>query len=171
MRRSLNARAALDAQSSAEVEVVLIYLDHPTFGAPVRVSSDPTVRLSHDPIMYGTRSAWIDGKAEPYYFSGAHLAMPGDQDDAPAAAQITLDAFDAGIVTALRGFSDYATAHLAVVLASSPDVIEEEWRDLKLVGVTYSAGNVTLQLSRDPIENDGVPMDNVTPQRFPGLFA
>lgn len=170
MRRSLNARAALDAQSSAEVEVVLIYLDHPSFGSPVRVSSDPTIRLSSDPVRYGTRSAWNDDTAQPYYFSGAHLEMPGDQDDAPAAAQISLDTFDASIVAALRDFSDYATAHLAVVLASTPDVIEEEWRDLKLVGVTYAAGNTTLQLSRDPIENDGVPMDNVTPQRFPGLF-
>ncbi len=171
MRRSLNARAALDAQASAEVEVALIYLDHPSFGGPVRASSDPTVRLSNDPLLYGTRSAWIDGSPQPYYFAAPAVEIPGDQDDAPAAAQITLEVFDSSTVAALREFSDYATAHIAVVLSGSPDVVEMEWRDLNLVGVSYSSGQLSLQLSREPIEADGVPMDTVTPQRFPGLFA
>ncbi|GAA4218650.1 hypothetical protein GGQ68_002518 [Sagittula marina] len=168
-RISLTARDQLDAQSSAEVEVLLLYLNHPSFDGPVRVSTDPTVALSYEPLMYGTRSTWIDGTPEEYLFVAAGIERPSDQEDEPASSRIVLDNFDAASVTALRQFSDFATAHLAIVLASTPDLIEYEWRDLQLMGISYGNGALSLSLSRDPIENDNVPMDSMTPQRFPAL--
>lgn len=169
---SLNARTAFDAASTAEVEVMLFTFEHPTLSAPVRLSTDPTERISREPLIYGTRSSWMgaDTAAEPFLFMLASAALPDDIEDGPAPAEIIIDNVDVGIAETLRSITNRATAHMAIVLAATPDVIEAEARDLRLVAAEGDAERVVLHLSRLPIEEESVPMDRFTKQRFPGLF-
>jgi hypothetical protein len=51
---SLNVRVAANAEHASEVPVALVTITHPGLDAPVRLSSDPTSRLSADPLRYGT---------------------------------------------------------------------------------------------------------------------
>ena len=173
MRRlSLLARAALDDPSSAEIEVALFTIEHPALAAPLRLSTDPTERLSSDPLIYGTRSSWMDAdpETEPYLFVLASAELPGDQEDAPAAATIVLENVSNEIAATLRSFTDRPTIHMAIVLASSPDEIEAEWRGMKIVSAEGDAGEVQIALSREPVEEESVPTDRFTKDRFPGLF-
>ena len=165
----MNARQAMDAANSAEVEVALIQIDHPDLDAPVRLSTDPTDRLSVDPLRYGTRSSWL-GATDPFLFVLASAEVPGDQEDAPAAANIVLENVTNDIAATLRQVSTRATVHLAVVLASSPDQVEVEFRDMSLVGADGDAGEIRLSLTRAPIEAETVPMDRFSRDRFLGLF-
>ena len=148
-------------------------IDHGSLSAPVRLSTDPTERLSAEPPIYGTRSTWMDAdpETEPYLFTLVSADLPGDQEDAPASATIVLENVDNGIAAVLRSIIDRATVHMAVVLASSPDLVEMECRDLRLISADGDAGEVSLALSRAPIEDETVPMDRFTRDRFPGLFA
>ncbi|SDX90516.1 hypothetical protein SAMN05444336_112124 [Albimonas donghaensis] len=168
----MNARQALDAASSAEVEVALFVIEHPSLASPVRLSTDPTERLSADPLIYGTRSSWFGANkvTEPYLFVLVSAELPGDQDDAPAAATLVLESVDNDIAKLLRSFTDRPVIHMAVVLASSPDLVEMECRDLRIVAAEGDAGQVSLTLTRAPIEDETVPMDRFTRDRFPGLF-
>ena len=168
----MNARLALDAPSSAEVEVALFTIEHPSLAAPVRLSTDPTERLSSDPPMYGTRSGWLGANkvTEPFLFVLVSAELPGDQDDAPAGATLVLENVDNDIAKLLRRFTDRPTIHMAIVLASSPDLVEAEWRDLRIVASEGDAGRVSLTLSRAPIEDETVPLDRFTRDRFPALF-
>ncbi len=173
MRRvSLNARMAFEDQSSDEIEVALFYITHPDLVEPVRLSTDPTERISEQPLMYGTRSNWLGSNAvtEPFLFLLASAEFPSDLEDAPASASIILENVDNDIAALLRSFTDRPTIHMAVVLASSPDLIEAEFKGLKIVSSDGNAGDVTLQISRAPIEDETVPMDRFTKDRFPGLF-
>ncbi len=173
MRRvSLNARAALEEASSPEVEVVLLTVEHPELPAPVRLSTDPTERLSIDPLLYGTRSSWsgADPQTDPYLFILASAEFPSDLEDAPAAATLVLENVDNEIAHLLRSFTDRPVVHMAVVLASSPDLVEAEYRNLNIIGVDGNAGEVSISISRAPIEEESVPMDRFTKDRFPGLF-
>lgn len=172
MRRvSLNARSAFDAATSDEVEIVLLQFEHSALAEPIRVSTDPTMRLATDPLMYGTRSSWMDADplTEPFLFVLASAELPGDQEDAPPAAQIVLENVDNRIAEQLRSVVRRATVHMAVVLASSPDLPEVEYRNLKLMTAEGDASEITLQISRQPIEEEVVPMDRFTRDRFPGL--
>ena len=173
MRRvSLNARAHFEAQTSEEVEVALFYIDHPALDAPIRLSTDPTERLSIEPLHYGTRSTWMDSDPliNPYLFILASAELPSDLEDAPAEATIVLDNVDAGIAETLRSFIDRPTVSMAVVLASSPDLVEIEFRGMVMMGASGNAGEISLQISRAPIEDEQVPMDRFTKERFPGMF-
>ncbi|TMV09815.1 hypothetical protein FGK63_01725 [Ruegeria sediminis] len=173
MRRvSLNARSAAEAATTDEVEIALFSITHPYLDAPVRLSTDPTERLSVEPLMYGTRSAWdgADPVTDPYLFVLASAELPSDQEDAPATATIVLENVDNDIAALLRSFTDLPVVNMAVVLASSPDVVEVEYRDLRIVGAEGDASEISLQISRRPIEDETVPMDRFTKDRFPGLF-
>jgi len=169
MRRlSLTARAAHDAASSDEVEVVLVRISHPDLEEPLRLSSDPTERISIDPLAYGTRSNW-GGAPAIHWFVLASTLLPDDVDDAPAAATIVLEAVDRDMAAILRSTTRRATVDMAVVLAATPDVIEAEWTGLDLVAAEGDAGEIRLSISRDPITSEPWPARRMTRQVMPGL--
>lgn len=170
---SLNARLALDAQSSAEIEVALIVIEHPDLDAPIRLSTDNTERLSVDPLAYGTRSNWRGANpiTDPYLWIIASAVLPGDAEDAPATAQIVLENLDAEMVELVRSFTDPATISIAVVMAETPDLIEAEWTGLQLVSADITAGEITLSISRDEVEMEAFPPGRMTRLNFPGLHT
>lgn len=172
MRRiSLNARAAHEAMASAEIEVALFVIEHPDLPSPIRLSTDNTERLTNDPVTYGTRSSWRGANpiTDPYLWIIASTVLPGESEDAPATATLILENMDAEMVELVRSFTDPATVHIAVVLASSPDLIEAEWSDLMIVSADINTGEISLSISRDEIELEPFPSGRMTRNRFPGL--
>ncbi|SCB18550.1 hypothetical protein [Rhizobium lusitanum] len=172
MRRvSLNARRAQDDQNTSEIYVALVRIEHSSLDNPVLLSTDPTERLQDEPLMYGTRSTWmgVNPVTDPFLFVLASTVLPSDIDDAPAEANIVLENVDNDIAKLLRSFTDLATVSIAVVLASSPNLIEAEFRNLKLMTAQIDAGEVTLTISRESIEDEKLPSGRMTKNRFPGL--
>lgn len=170
-RVSLNARRAMDAPASADPELVLIEFDHPELDAPLRLSTDATERVSDEPLRYGTRSTWrgADPETEPFLATLVSLELPGDEEDVPAAARFIVFFYDETLPILLQSFSTPATAHLAIVRASQPDVIEQEYLDLLTTGFGVGTA-VSLQISRRPIEDELAPMHIMGRDRVPGLF-
>ena len=171
MRRvSLNARAAQDRQATDEIEVALVVIEHPDLDAPIRLSSDtgPTY-LSAEPLMYGTRSTWRTADGSPFYFVMMDALVPDDKDDAPAQASLVLEVLDSDIGTVLTSTTTPATCHMAIVLASSPDLVEAEWVGLQMTGAEIDSGQATLQFSMEAIDEEPYPADRMTKERFPGL--
>lgn len=168
---SLNARMAQDAQSTSEIYVALFHIAHPSLDKPVLLSTDNTERLQDDPLMYGTRSTWMDVNpfTDPYLFVLASANVPSDIDDAATDMSFVLENVDNDIAKLLRSFTDFATVSVAVVLADSPNMIEAEWQGLKLMSAQINAGEVTLSASRQPIEDEKVPSGRMTKNRFPGV--
>lgn len=166
---SLNSRLSHDAEATDELEVVLLLLTHPDLDEPIRLSTDPTERLSVDPLAYGTRSTWQTDDDSPFLFVLASALLPDDQEDTPAASTITLEAVDNRIAEQLNSTIERATVDLAVVLASSPDQIEFESRGLKLIESSGNALEINLKLSRDPLTSEPWPAARMTRSRFPGL--
>ncbi|MDQ0454722.1 hypothetical protein [Rhizobium paknamense] len=174
MRRvSLNARLAKDAGMTDEIYVALFYITHPDLDEPVRLSTDATERLSDEPLMYGTRSSWMDSDTttEPFYFVLASTILPSDLDDAPTSGNLVLENVDNDIAKELRSFTTLATVHMAVVLASSPSLIEIEFRNMQIVSADLTAGDITLNFSREDIEEERSPGGRMTRSQFPGLFS
>ena len=172
MRRvSLNMRQSLEAVGSDEVEVALMYITHPLIEEPVRLSTDNTVRLSDEPLMYGTRSTWMGSNpdTEPFLFVLVDTILPSDLEDAPAAGNLLIENVDNDIAKVLRSFTDLATLHIAVVLASSPSQLELEYRDLTITNAEIDAGTIRLDFSRQNTDDERYPSGRFTKDRFPGL--
>ena len=172
MRRvSLNERLAQDAEATSEIYVALFYIEHDQLDAPIRLSTDNTERLSDDPLMYGTRSTWMGSNPleEPFLFVLASALVPSDLEDAPSAGSFVLENVDNDIAKLLRSFTNLATLHMAVVLASSPSLVEAEFRDMRITSADIDAGEVTIEFSREDIEDEKHPSGRMTKDRFPGL--
>ncbi len=123
--------------------------------------------------MYGTRSSWMGSNpiTEPFLFVLASTVLPSDLDDAPAAGNIILENVDNDIAKLLRSYTDLATIHMAVVLASSPNLVEVEYRDMKIISASLDAGEITLEFSREDVEDERSPGGRMTRSAFPCLWS
>ena len=173
MRRvSLNARLHQDTASSGEIPAVLFEITHPELEKPLRLSTDNTERLSSDPLYYGTRSTWRGANpiTDPYLWVIASTVLPSDEDDMPAAGTLVLENLDAEMVRIVRSFTDIATVNIAVVLASTPNLVEDEYLGLEILTADIDAGQIMLSFSREEIEMEYFPSRRLTRNFFPGLF-
>ncbi|WP_226560737.1 hypothetical protein [Salipiger thiooxidans] len=168
---SLNARKSIDAPYTDDDFVVLMEFTHPDMETPLRLATDPAERVSNEPVIYATRSSWrgADPATEYWQFVSAALELPSDQEDVPAAIRLTIDLLDAGMPELLRSFATRATANFALAMASDPNTPEQQFLGLEVTTASYGS-QVIIEASRKPIEEEGVPMDIIGKQRFPGLF-
>lgn len=167
---SFNKRAQIDADSSDEIEVVLVKIEHKLLDAPLRLSSDNTERLSEEPLVYGTRSTWLTEDGSPFLFIMLGAQIPDEQDDAPAAASLVIANLDSDIAEALMSTTVRATVSIALVYASAPNLVQQEFLDLKLVSAEGDADQISLSMSREPITSERYPTARMTKERFPGLY-
>ncbi|MDI6026712.1 DUF1833 family protein [Corticibacterium sp. UT-5YL-CI-8] len=167
---SFNRRKDQDAVAGVEIEVVLVKIEHPDIDEPIRVSSDSTKRLSIEPLEYCTWSSWAqDGSIdEPYKFVMMGVTVPDESEDVPSQGNLVLQMLDSRIGEVLTSTIEQATVHMAIVLASSPDLVEAEWLNLKLTSAESDDGVVQLNFDMDDILEEPWPSDRTTKERFPG---
>ncbi|KQO76419.1 DUF1833 family protein [Methylobacterium sp. Leaf88] len=165
---SLHARLAANEDQTDQVPVVLVTIRHPSLSAPAYLSSDPTVRISADPLVYGTRH---QGIVYPFVLMGA--VLPDDEKDSPPKTTLTLENVDSDMAKAIRSITPgtYATVDMTVVLAGTPDIIEARYTNLRSVRGSYDAAQVSLDISAEPLTAEPWPAGRMTVSRFPGLFA
>jgi hypothetical protein len=172
MRRvSLNARDIQDDISTDQIYVALFEITHPELAEVIRLSTDPTERLQDDPLIYCTRSTWRGANpvSDPWLWTIASALLPSDLEDAPASASLVLENLDSAMVEIVRSVTSPPTVAMAVVLASTPNIVEAEFLDLQILSADIDAGAITLAISRDEIEAEPFPSGRMTRDRFPGL--
>jgi hypothetical protein len=169
-RVSLTRRLAADAVSDTDIEIVLVKITHDALDGAIYLSSDPTQRLSVEPLIYGTRSAWNNSELIEYLFLPMSAILPGDEDDTPPSGSIVIEAATSQMASVLRSTLEQANVDMAVVLASDTNAIQYEVRDLKLVEHSIGTNDITLTVTRDPITAEPWPSQRMTRHRFPGLF-
>ena len=162
---SLTLRTALNAEQTGETTIFLITVVHPSLGTPLRFSSDPTTRLTVDPLQYGTVS-----RGNTYNFLPIGLVMPDDSDQTPPAMKLVLDNVMRDAIPLLRSISTPATVTIEMVLASAPDTVEVAWTGFDLVNVDYNDGSISADLTINALVTEPYPAGSFTPSGFGGLF-
>lgn len=157
-------RQALYAQESDEVAVCLITVTHPELTDPIRLSTDPTARLSTDPLLYGTKS-----RGDDYSFVPINVMIPEEGEEAPAAA-LEIDNTDLGLITVIRSVTQAASVKIEIVLASDPDTVEIEYPAMTVSHVDYDAQTIRFSLAIDSLATEPFPGTAYIPSMFPSLF-
>jgi len=156
---TLRSMYALEAD---EYPIILIEISR---GADIiRISSDATVRISEDPIGYGTIS-----NGETYAFFPFEITLPADADTVPK-MRLVVPNISAEIGWWLRG--SLTAPNVTVTLVSSVDVDTPiaTFPDFEMRG--FSAGTMQIEgeLSLSNLEREPFPSGTFCPSFFPGLF-
>lgn len=168
-------RKAIQDQQTGENAVVLITITHDSLDEPLRLSTDATVRLSSDPLTYGTRSRLIGSTtgtlptAAEFLFALMSATLPENRESGVTATDITFENVDAGMIEVARELKTPARVDFAVVLASTPDYVDFEWTDLRTISVDYDEASITVSISREDVMGVACPFGHQTKSRFPGL--
>lgn len=167
---SPTARRFQDGDAPHDYEVVLLWIRHPDLDEDIFVSSDPTELVSVTPLQYGTRSTWL-GEAKAFLMIGMGIDLPDDSTEAPMTASLVLDILDSRIAEILTSTIEQAQVDMAVVMRSSPDFVERQFRGLLMETAEGDGGSVSMRFERRKIHEDPCPRDRTTKERFPGLHS
>lgn len=163
---SLNLRAALFAQQTGEVPIHLLTITHPDLVTPIRLSSDPTTRLTTDPLVYGTVS-----RGNTYLYIGMKVKLPDEQDKTPPASKLIISNVDRSIIPLIRSITSPASVKTELVLASALDTVEVIWPALDITQADFNAQDISFDLTMDSMVTLPFPAGSFSPQGFPGLFV
>jgi hypothetical protein len=164
-RLSLSAREAVNAAQTDDEPIVLVELT-PDGGNTRYLSSHPTTRFSDEPLRFGTIS---DGRQ--YDFVMMSMAWPDDQEGSPPQTRLVFENVAEDMAAAARSVTPGTQADvvLKLVMSSDPDSVEETYV-MTATGSTYNAEQVSLDVSREPIETEPWPAQRMTKDRYPGQF-
>lgn len=158
------AKQAVFAQSTDEVFIVLVTIDHENFTQPIRVASDPKQILTDA----GVRG--VESRGDEYLYVPFTINLPIQDDTNVARASLSVDNVSREIVKAVRSASSALSIKIEIVLSSDVDNPEVTIEDFKLESVTYDAFTISGDLSIDSYDLEPFPSRRFTPSDFPGLF-
>ena len=162
---SLRFKSAVFEQETDEVPICLLTVTHESLSEPIFISSDPTTRLSDDPLLYGTES-----RGEQFIFLPFEFTLADDRSDSAPRVALTMDSIDRSLVPILRSFATPPSVKLEIVLASDPDVVEITMPVLQMSDATIEEKYISTNVIADGLINEPHPAGQFTPGAFPGLF-
>lgn len=164
MSRTLSpaAVASLTAETTAEVWLVLLEIDHPDLAAPILVVNDNVDCTS-------TANSSPPGTPRVYIGLPFSIELPGESDDDSGIATVAIPNVDREIVNAGRTIVGPASCTITVVLASQPNTIEVSYPGMEMSDLQWDAGSVRGRLRFESIVTEPCSLI-ITPERFPGLF-
>ena len=149
-------KQALFASSTNQVFLMLVTLDHPDLGSPIRL-----VKNTEDIVSNGN------------LFSAARMEFspPVEEEGTIKSSTITFGNVDQSIVTAVRSISSVPTVEISIIRAADPDVFEAGPWEFHLRMVSFKGLTVQGELSPDNPLQRKASKYRYTNTGFPGLFG
>jgi len=164
---SLAFRQAAYAQETGRTIIALITLTHESLSEPIRISTDPTERLSTPilDVVYGTVS-----RGNQYVFLPLKIQIPSDTDEGPGNMTIELDNVHRAYTEAIRSIFTPISVLVELVLDNAVDTVELQWPEFLVTNITYDATLIKATLALETLEREPFPSGIFGPAHFPGLF-
>lgn len=152
------AMQSLLAQTTGEVWLSFLRIEHPSLPEPIRL------------VCNYTSITRADGVYVPFAFN---VPSPAQMEDGKVPeTQLSIDNVSLELGDILRTIMGKPQVILFTALASSPDVIEEGPYTFDLTAVDGDKNQITGQLGYDPsVTNQVLPAQTYVPVSSPGLFT
>lgn len=138
-----------------------------------RLADSWTERLSYtttEEVIYGVKST-VSGDNREYIFLPIEVQLPQEADTGEASCRLVLNYVTSELIELVRAnLTEPASASIRLVLSSNTNYIEAEFLGFFISSASYSATEVTLELTMIPYSREPFPAYNFTPLYFPGLF-
>lgn len=166
---SANMRAVMQATEHDTIPILLLTISHDSFtDGPIRVSSDPTQRVSEDDyeVLYGTTS-----RDNNFLFYPFQLKLPTDEEEGTPKTSIVIDNVSRQLTEAVESIDprNPVSILMEVVLSTSVNTVEISYEGFELKNVDYDMFEVSGEISMDALFGEPVPQHRMTPFNFPGV--
>lgn len=156
-------RRAVQSHSTSEVIVLLVSLQHPSFGTKRFAANNEDI----------TSNGFIYMAAP-----GMDVQLIADNDeDAVIGSQVSLPDIDNQLVDEIENLyataapaRQYMLATISIVLAATPNRVEHEAPELQVRTINKKDGFLMGQLDTEAIDNQAWPYAIITPADFPFVF-
>ncbi len=167
---SLSFRTAFNAEDTEEFPVILIEITPDGSADTYYLSSEPAALIFPDPDTGHDRYGIVHQGVE-YPWLQIAASWPDDQEGKPPSTTLTFANVVEDMSAQIRAVTPgtRATVIMKMVLSSAPDEIEDQ-KEMIATGGGFNAQQVTLNVSREPIEMEPWPAQCMSKDEAPGLF-
>ncbi|MIL09645.1 hypothetical protein BZU93_27685 [Salmonella enterica subsp. enterica] len=170
--RSRAAYDASTASSTTDGPTYLAIIEHPTLSEPLLLAGDNRDLITLEPYMRGVKSTWRspDGKARGFLYTAMSILPPDYEEGAPPTARLVVRVLSKGTVKMVLDAPTDATCRVATVQRSTPNIVEDETRALKMATVKGDYGLLSVTFSMKDRYGEPYPHKPMSKQILPGLF-
>ena len=154
-----------DNLSATLIEAVLSQETKEVYLLLITISSD---ELSYD-LRFANNYEDVSSGGETYLGYPFEISLPDDEEKRLPSVQIVIDNVAREIIDEIRTLTAAPTLEMSVVLAGSPDTVEDGPYSLTLRDVSWDKISIRGRLQGDDILNQQYG-EKFTPQYFRGLF-
>lgn len=159
--------ADLRAEDAAGIVIALVTITHSDLASPIRLSPDPTERISDDPLAYRTLSRGLS-----FDFLPMGISLPKQQPDAPPTARLVVDNIDFAMVRAIEELDsdEFPKIGFEIVHSSDLDDVIEPHPNFLATSWSHDNASIEFALGFDGGVRGRYPFDTYSRAAFPGLF-
>ena len=143
-----------------------------TGATPVTLIRVEATALDGTPITlrYVNDAQPLTSNGELYQPAFFNMALGRDTNDSVATVNLSFDIGDRQLVSYLREVKNPPRFYISVVVAERPDVVEMAEVEYELTSHTISGSVITMVLTVEPVLNEPIPYDLITPLTAPSMF-
>jgi len=138
-----------------------------------RLADSWTERLNYttdEEVIYGVKST-VAGNNREYIFLPIEVQLPQEAETGEASCTLVLNYVTPELIELIRvQLTKPANVIIQLTLSSNTNYIEAEFSGFFISNASYSASQISLELSMIPYSREPFPAYNFTPLYFPGLF-
>lgn len=112
----------------------------------------------------------IISNGEVFAAAAFSITIVSDEEDTMPQVSLVFDSGDRQIISQLREYDESPIIYLSVVVAERPDIIELQEVEFEVKEWTVKNTEVTMTLETEPVLNEPIVGDKVTPLLFPLLW-
>ena len=112
----------------------------------------------------------ITSQGQLYQPAVFNMALGRDTSDSVTSVNLTFDAGDRQLVTYLRDVKNPPKFYISAVVAERPNTVELAETEYELNSFTINGTTITMVLTVEPVLNEPIPYDLVTPLTAPSMF-
>lgn len=150
------AISVLLSREQTDPFIVLLTIEHPELGAPIRVARNV---VGEDIVSRG----------ETFQAFPFDIDLASDTENAPVARIVVMNA-DRRVGDALQRIKTACTCSFELVLASTPDIVEKRYARFRLRNVIGDALTISGDLLQFEGSSEPWPYKRVLPSLFPAIF-
>lgn len=145
----------LFAQQSEDPILILLTLNHVSFGAPIR-------------LVNNTEN--IVSRGNTFLSFPFKIVLPIDDGESAREVSLEIDNVSLELIDELRTVTSAIDVKIEAVLASLPNEVQIELEELKINNVSYNATKISANLFLDNFLATEMTSEKYLPLNFKGLF-